>query len=233
MRRKVVRGALSLVLLVACGAAGRAQEVSPRPVTGVEVGREGQDVRPPAPGLKPEEAGGQSVLPDTSAAGTARWTFLPSLPPPCLDGAAACFPASWQGGYGCGLWELHEGFNAGVGMSVSASFGRGRFPGVGFGTGISAMYVRRLAGRLALSAGGSYDRLSWNGLNGNRLGIDLLAGFQLTGRVSLYAYGGKAFFPMRGRRSRMCSSIGRFGGMVHFKASDAVSVSVSVEETRR
>ena len=109
--------------------------------------------------------------------------------------------------------------------------------GVGLGTGISAMYVRSLTDRLVLSVGGFYDRLSWNGLNENRFGINLLAGYQLTDRVSLYAYGSKAFFPMQGRQPWippmpwMNNFSSRFGGMVHFKVSDAVSVSLSVEET--
>ena len=74
-------------------------------------------------------------------------------------------------------------------------------------------------------------------MNENRFGINLLAGYQLTDRVSLYAYGSKAFFPMQGRQPWippmpwMNNFSSRFGGMVHFKVSDAVSVSLSVEET--
>lgn len=159
-----------------------------------------------------------------------------SLPPLRQDGTVAYFPYYDFGGWG--LWDLHEGFNACMAMSVSASFGRNRFPGVGFGTGVSAMYVHSLTDRLVLAAGGFYDRLTWNAFNQNRFGINLLAGYKLTDKVSLYAYGSKVFFPGQGNRGRIIPPMPwlgnfnqRFGGMLHFKLSDAVSFSVSVEET--
>lgn len=161
-------------------------------VTGVDAGKESLKIQPSASEVTPEKVGARLALTDTLVADTAQWAFRPSLPPLYRNGTVAYFPASYYGGY-WGLWELHEGFNACLDMSVSASFGKNRFPGVGFGTGISAMYVRSLTDRLVLSVGGFYDRLSWNGLNENRFGINLLAGYQLTDRVSLYAYGSKAF----------------------------------------
>lgn len=157
--------------------------------------------------------------------------------PPLYNGreTIAYFPDFYSG---YGLWDLHEGFNASLNMSVFASFGKNRFPGVGFGTGVSAMYAHALTDRLTLAVGGSYDRISWNGFNENRFGINLLAGFQLTDRISLYAYGSKVFIPKQGNGFRLPPMIWmnnyteRFGAMVHFKVSDAVSVSVSVEEDR-
>lgn len=171
------------------------------------------------------------LLPDTLQANTTL------ILPPLYNGreTIACFPDFYSG---YGLWELHEGFNASLNMSVIASFGKNRFPGVGFGTGVSAMYAHALTGRLTLAVGGSYDRISWNGFNENRFGINLLAGYQLTDKISLYAYGSKAFIPKQGNRFRLPPMIWmnnyteRFGAMVHFKVSDAVSVSVSVEENR-
>lgn len=237
MKQKGLCRALLLILFATCAVAGRAQEVlRSDSVKGVDAGKESLEIKPSASEVTPEKVGARLVLSDTLVADTAQWTFRPSLPPLYRDGTVAYFPASYYGGY-WGLWELHEGFNASLDMSVSASFGKNRFPGVGFGTGISAMYVRSLTDRLVLSVGGFYDRLSWNGLNENRFGINLLAGYQLTDRVSLYAYGSKAFFPMQGRQPWippmpwMNNFSSRFGGMVHFKVSDAVSVSFSVEET--
>lgn len=237
MKQKGLYRALLLILFVTCTVAGQAQEVlrSDSP-TGMDAGKVSLKVQPSASDVTPKKVGARLALSDTLVADTARLTFRPSLPPLYWDGTVAYFPTSYYGGY-WGLWELHEGFNACLDMSVSASFGKNRFPGVGFGTGISAMYVRSLTDRLVLSVGGFYDRLSWNGLNENRFGINLLAGYQLTDRVSLYAYGSKAFFPMQGRQPWippmpwMNNFSSRFGGMVHFKVSDAVSVSLSVEET--
>lgn len=179
---------------------------------------------------------GQNVGPDSLTHDTVRVAPAGvSLPPLRPGGTVAYFPYYDFGGWG--LWDLHEGFNACMGMSVSASFGRNRFPGVGFGTGVSAMYVHSLTSRFVLAAGGFYDRLTWNAFNQNRFGINLLAGYKLTDKVSLYAYGSKAFFPKRGKRwlipplPWLDNFSHRFGGMVHFKLSDAVSFSVSVEET--
>ena len=237
MKQKGLCRALLLILFATCAVAGQAQEVlRSDSVTGVDAGKESLKIQPSASEVPPEKVGARLALTDTLVTDTAQWTFRPSLPPLYRNGTVAYFPASYYGGY-WGLWELHEGFNACLDMSVSASFGKNRFPGVGFGTGISAMYVRSLTDRLVLSVGGFYDRLSWNGLNENRFGINLLAGYQLTDRVSLYAYGSKAFFPMQGRQPWippmpwMNNFSSRFGGMVHFKVSDAVSVSLSVEET--
>ena len=174
---------------------------------------------------------------DTLVADTPRWSPALSLPPLNHDGTVAYFPLGYYGGY-WGLWDLHEGLNANLSMSVAASFGKHRFPGVGFGTGISAMYAHSLTDRLVLVGGGFYDRLSWNGFNQNRFGLNLMLGYKLTDRVSVYAYGSKAFFPKSGGRAWippmpwLDNFNSRFGGMVHFKLSDAASISLSVEETR-
>ena len=134
-------------------------------------------------------------------------------------------------------WEaaFFQRQDASLDMSVAASFGKHRFPGVGFGTGVSAMYVHSLTDRLVLAAGGFYDRLSWNGFNRNRFGINLMLGYKLTDRLSVYAYGSKAFSPGRGGWIPMPwadNFSSRFGGMLHFKLSDAASISLSVEEAR-
>ena len=187
-------------------------------------------------------AGGDALKPaarsgtgrDSLVADTSRWRPSLSLPPLNRDGAVAYFPLGYYGGY-WGLWGLHEGFNASLDMSVAASFGKHRFPGVGFGTGVSAMYVHSLTDRLVLAAGGFYDRLSWNGFNRNRFGINLMLGYKLTDRLSVYAYGSKAFSPGRGGWIPMPwadNFSSRFGGMLHFKLSDAASISLSVEEAR-
>lgn len=140
--------------------------------------------------------------------------------------------------YGGGLWSLHEGFNASLSMSVTASFGRNRFPGVGFGTGVSAMYAKMLTDRLVLAVGGFYNHLSWNNFNENHFGLNVMMGYHFNDRVSLYAYGSKAFWPTN--HSGMIppfpyfDAFGeRFGGLLHIKFNDNVSFSVGIEERRR
>ena len=153
MKQKGLCRALLLILFATCAVAGRAQEVlRSDSVTGVDAGKESLKIQPSASEVTPEKVGARLALTDTLVADTAQWAFRPSLPPLYRNGTVAYFPASYYGGY-WGLWELHEGFNACLDMSVSASFGKNRFPGVGFGTGISAMYVRSLTDRLVLSVG--------------------------------------------------------------------------------
>lgn len=166
------------------------------------------------------------------------WTREPNLPLlSTAAGTIAYFPAAYAWG-GYDLWELHGGFNAQLHMSVTGSFGRNRFPGVGFGTGVSAMYARRLTEKLTVAAGGYYNRLSWNGFHDNRVGLTVLAGYQLTEKISVYAFGSKSLIPSASRRMLfpmpyMNDFNTRLGGMLHVKLSDAVSVSVGVEERRR
>lgn len=140
--------------------------------------------------------------------------------------------------YGSGLWSLHEGFNACLNMSVTTSFGRNRFPGVGFGTGISAMYAKMLTDRLVMAVGGFYNHLSWNNFNENHFGLNVMMGYHFNDHVSVYAYGSKAFWPTNHNRMippfPYFDAFGeRFGGMLHIKVNDSFSFSVGVEELRR
>ena len=222
----------------ACVATVQAQEPLRRD-TLAQPGAEGFQAEAPAgmSGMRPSDMGRDALAPDSVAADTLGGGLKLRLPVACPSVAAAHFPMGYYGGY-WGLWDLHEGFNATLDMSVMASFGKNRFPGVGFGTGISGMYVHSLNDRWVLGAGGFYDRLSWGPVSENRFGINLLAGYKLTDRVSLYAYGSKAFYPKGGNgmwippMPWMNNFTERFGGMLHFKLSDAVSFSVSVEENR-
>lgn len=154
------------------------------------------------------------------------------------DRTIGCFPEFYSPAFG-GIWHLHEGFNASLNMSVCASFGRHRYAGAGLATGVSAMYARSLTDKLMLAAGGFFDSTTWGAYRDIRAGVNVLLGYHLTERVSLYAYGSKTLTPvvhtfcpmppvLWADRFREC-----FGAMVHVKVSDAVSFSVSVEERRR
>lgn len=167
-------------------------------------------------------------------------SLSPSFDFPSLrtDGTIGYFP-DWCYGPGIGLWNLHEGFNANLSLGICAPFGKNRFPGVGFGTSLSAMYASCLPDKLVMAVGGFYNRFSWNSFNENRLGVNLILGYQITDKVGVYAYGSKAFTPSS-RGGRFVPPMlwmerynARFGGMIHVKVSDAVSFSVSVEERSR
>ena len=127
MKQKGLCRALLLILFATCAVAGRAQEVlRSDSVTGVDAGKESLKIQPSASEVTPEKVGARLALTDTLVADTAQWAFRPSLPPLYRNGTVAYFPASYYGGY-WGLWELHEGFNACLDMSVSASFGKNRW----------------------------------------------------------------------------------------------------------
>lgn len=221
-----------VLLLMGCISAAAQEVVTGNPVEaiaggGVPVG----NVTDELPGGEFSEEVGD-VLPDTVS-----FRPMADLPPLRHDGTVAYFPRCYSWG-GWGLWNLHEGFNAALDMGVSVSFGRNRFPGAVFGTEVSAMYVFRPASRFTLAAGGFYDHTQWNGFGGNRFGINIMAGYQINDRLSVYAYGSKAFAPGRGCPSwRMFPFLTddfseRIGGMLHVKVSDAVSFSVCVEGRR-
>ena len=128
-------------------------------------------------------------------------------------------------------WDLHEGFNASLSMGVTCGFGKNRFPGVGFGTSLATMYAKQLTERFSLAGGVSASHLSWNGRNYNDIGLSVVAGFKLTERISLYAYGNKS---LTGTAYPPCVypalSPDKFGGLIHVKVNQSFSFSVGVEE---
>lgn len=136
---------------------------------------------------------------------------------------------SFWGGYH--EWGLHEGFNASLSMGVTCGFGKNRFPGVGFGTSLATMYAKQLTKRFSLAGGVSASHLSWNGRNYNDIGLSVIAGFKLTERVSLYAYGNKS---LTGTAYPPCIypvlSPDKFGGLIHVKVNQSFSFSVGIEE---
>lgn len=239
-RRVSYRLCSMLIWFVGCVHSALAQEVIPLDsLSQVSVAEAGSIPAMPAEGAFHQRYAGSPVPDIEGVLPTDSVPALPSfdIPPLRADGTIGYFPDFYYG-TGLGIWNLHEGFNANLNMSVCASFGKHRFPGVGFGTGISAMYAHQLTDKLMIAAGGFYDRMSWGAYNDNRLGLNLMLGYQLSEKVSVYAYGSKAFTPSSGRMRMMLPMFWmdrykeRFGGMIHVKVSDAMSFSVSVEERR-
>lgn len=94
-------------------------------------------------------------------------------------------------------WTLHEGFNAEVGFSVSASFGKNRIKGVGFGEHLAAAYAmpfgkdKRWIGAIGVYA----DRLDWGSYNRMEAGIAGILGYNVNDWCNLYVYGAYNFVP--------------------------------------
>lgn len=145
----------------------------------------------------------------------------------------ARYPLDWTW-TGISDWELHSGFNASLTMGVTCSLGKNRFPGVAFGTGLAGMYAFPVTPRFTVAAGGFLNHITWQGRGGVDFGFSGLAGYQLTDKISIYAYGSKTLV-----RNAFCPPFlyddyytNRLGGMIHFNVTDNFSFSVSVEEQK-
>ena len=94
-------------------------------------------------------------------------------------------------------WVLHEGFNAEVGMSVSASFGKNRRKGAGFGEHLAMAYAmpfgkdKRWVGAVGVYAA----RRDWGSWNQTEAGIAGLLGYRAADWCNLYVYGAYNFVP--------------------------------------
>ena len=94
-------------------------------------------------------------------------------------------------------WVLHEGFNAEVGMSVSASFGKNRRKGAGFGEHLAMAYAmpfgkdKRWVGAVGVYAA----RSDWGAWNQTEAGIAGLLGYRAADWCNLYVYGTYNFVP--------------------------------------
>ena len=65
-------------------------------------------------------------------------------------------------GGGFGSWNLHEGLNVSLGLSVFSTFGSGgTWSGAGFGQNVAMLYAKPLTDRLSIAAGGYLSNATW------------------------------------------------------------------------
>lgn len=135
--------------------------------------------------------------------------------------------------YGCGYatWELHEGFNASVGLSVTFSPGSSVLSGAGFGQDAAFMYAVPLTDRLSVAGGIYASNFSWGPVSRRDVGFAGVAAFKVNERISLYAYGNKTFMPQRSQSRYTLPGFApdRVGGMVNFKLGTSSSFSIGLE----
>lgn len=135
-------------------------------------------------------------------------------------------------GYGYANWELHKGLNASFGMNITFSPSKYAPSGVGFGQDATFLYVQPLSKRLSVAGGLYASNMNWGYYNRRNVGITGIAGYQLTERISLYAYGNKNLTPdyRNGYPYPLhYFDADKIGGMVNFKLGNAASFSVGVE----
>ena len=128
-------------------------------------------------------------------------------------------------------WQLHEGFNASVGLNVTFSPDSYAPSGVGFGQDAAFMYAFPVNNRLSVAAGLYANNMDWGFYNYKNVGFAAVATYRLTDKISIYAYGNKSFMPKRSLYYYPLPNFtpDRIGGMVNFKLGESASISIGVE----
>lgn len=159
------------------------------------------------------------------------------VPPPFFGMAAPGFDgcSPWfMGTYGS-QWDLHEGFNAQMGMSVSAGFGKNAPSGVGFGQTANLAYALPLGKRFSFAGGLYVQNMDWGNWHHTDAGFSAVLGFKVNDKVSLYAYGTKSIMPSSRRQPYGYFPFfaedfrDRIGAMAEFKIGERAKIQISVE----
>lgn len=133
--------------------------------------------------------------------------------------------------HGFGTWELHKGFNASLGMSLTFSPSKYAPSGVGFGQDAAFLYAVPLSNRVSVAGGLYASNLDWGRYNCQTVGVVAIAAFKVNERISIYAYGNKSIMPKRSPLYYPMIDFNpdRLGGLVNFKLGESSSISVGVE----
>ena len=142
------------------------------------------------------------------------------------------YPYLWDGMWS---WDLHEGLNATLGMSVMAQFGKHARSGAGFGQNVALMYAVPLNKHLSLAVGGYLNRMSWSHDSFYDAGITAMIGYRFNEHWEAYVYGQKSIssspfipYPLYGMQT-----VGdRLGAAVRYNINPSTSIEVSVETDR-
>ncbi len=130
-------------------------------------------------------------------------------------------------------WQLHEGFNAQLGMSVTAGFGKHSPRGVGFGSNAAFVYAYPLGSRLSVAGGVRMQTLDWGGWKMRNASVFGVAAYKVNENVNVYAFGEKSLTPDKRRfRNYPDFAEDKWGGAVDFKLGDHVFVQFGVSQSR-
>ncbi len=190
------------------------------------------DGRAVAAGTHAQAAVPASAADSTAAAAPFR---LPAPAGDLLSAPGFESPFSWDGGLYGASWQLHEGFNAQLSMSLSAAFGKHAPKGVGFGQSAAFAYALPLSGRFSAAAGVYANNMDWGGLHSTDGGVAAALRYSLTDAVSLYAYGAKSFVGKNSRAYGLGSPFcwqnpdSRVGAMAEIRFGHNAMIQISVE----
>lgn len=138
-------------------------------------------------------------------------------------------PYSWRNGM---AWDLHEGLNLNVGLSVFAQLGKHSYGGVGFTQDLSALYVKPISSHLSLAVGGYLSNINWAHDAYRDAGFSAIVGYRFDEHWEAFLYGQKSLTDKR----RMPYSLwdmqqlgDRIGASVRYNVNPSMSIEVSVE----
>lgn len=179
--------------------------------------------------IVPKIAEKSTKMPKITESQMADTLSLPQ-PPPIGQPYLGAYPLGWMGGYYG--WDLHQGLNVSLGMSVFASFGKHAPGGAGFAQNISAMYAMPLNSKLSLTVGGYYGNFNWGNRSFNDAGVNAMLGYRFDEHWEGYLYGEKSLIdkPMPPYLLDMTSLGDKIGAAVKYNFSPNVSVTLSVEK---
>lgn len=126
-------------------------------------------------------------------------------------------------------WDLHEGLNVNLGMSVFATFGK-HVNGAGFGQSLSAMYAMPLTDKLSLAVGGYFNNMYWVHNSYHDAGFSAVLGYKFNEHWEGYLYAQKSITtPRMPMPLYDINDIGdRIGAAVRYNVNQNVSIQVSV-----
>lgn len=141
------------------------------------------------------------------------------------------YPVGWAGLYN---WQLHEGLNVNVGLSVACSFGKGSSYGTAFSQNVAAMYAVKLNPKLSLALGGYFSNVYYGRSSSRDGGINAVMGYKFNDHWEAYLYGQKSIAK---RKMPLflydINGLGdRIGAAVKYNFSPNFSVQLSVEERK-
>lgn len=135
------------------------------------------------------------------------------------------------GGY---QWDLHKGMNVSLSASAFVTSGNHQyFPGSGFSTDASMMYVIPVDKKLTVAVGGYVSTNNFGRYRFNDFGIQGMASYQFNDKLNLSAYGRYSFinphipYPVRAMAPFLKSS-STIGGVLDYKVSPSIRIQVGV-----
>jgi hypothetical protein len=172
----------------------------------------------------------QNLMPQLSDSTTLN---LPTL---TEYGQMPYFHFPYLGWHNWHTWNLHEGINASLGMSVFSTFGSGNtWSGAGFSENASVMYAMPLSKRFSGAIGGYIKNTSWAHDSFRSAGLSAILNYQANDRLNVYAYGQKSLLNSRHiplPLYYMEDIADRIGIGAEYKVSPSFSFGLSVDYSR-